>query len=93
MKLIFHVLQILIFITVFDSKQIYAGITEGKVNYKVEKNQITLITDKGFHFNEKAPMLFKMYVCDDANTTCEAHEIKPQTTDKEKSKEKNKDKK
>lgn len=54
-----------------------ARITDGKVSHKVEKNQVTITVDKGFHINEKAPMSFKFYVCDDKNTACEPHEIKP----------------
>lgn len=55
---------------------VLAGITDGKVSHKVEKNQITINVEKGFHINEKAPMTFKLYVCDDKNTACELHEIK-----------------
>lgn len=54
-----------------------ARVTDGKVSHKIAKDQITITVDKGFHFNEKAPMTFKFYVCDDKNTACEEHEIKP----------------
>lgn len=54
-----------------------ARITDGKVAHKIEKNQITITVEKGFHINEKAPMNFKFFVCDDKNTACEPHEIKP----------------
>ena len=62
---------------VLSSTLALAGITDGKVSHKVEKNQITINVEKGFHINEKAPMSFKLYVCDDKNTACELHEIKP----------------
>lgn len=54
-----------------------ARITDGKVTHKVEKNQIIITVEKGFHINEKAPMSLKFFVCDDKNTACEPHEIKP----------------
>jgi hypothetical protein len=54
-----------------------ARITDGKVSHKVAKDQIMITVEKGFHINEKAPMTFKFYVCDDKNTACEEHEIKP----------------
>ena len=54
-----------------------ARITDGKVTHKVAKDQITINIEKGFHINEKAPMTFKFYVCDDKKTACEEHEIKP----------------
>ncbi len=57
----------------------FARITDGKVSHKIEKNQVTITVDKGFHINEKAPMSFKFYVCDDKKTACEPHEIKPTT--------------
>lgn len=69
--------------TIFVAIQVQAArITDGKVSHKVEKNQITINVEKGFHINEKAPMSFKFYVCDDKNTACEPHEIKPNTINK-----------
>jgi len=64
-------------ITILTAQIIEARITDGKVSHKIAKDQIMINVDKGFHINEKAPMTFKFYVCDDKNTACEEHEIKP----------------
>lgn len=58
-------------------QDVFARATDGKIKYTIEKNKIVLTANQGFHFNEKAPMLFKFYICDDKNTVCEQHELKP----------------
>lgn len=72
-----YIASLICLIAVLTFKSAEARITDGKVSHKVAKDQITITVDKGFHINEKAPMTFKFYVCDDKNTACEEHEIKP----------------
>jgi hypothetical protein len=64
-------------ILVLTAQIAMARITDGKVSSNVAKDKITITVEKGFHINDKAPMTFKFYVCDDKNTACEEHEIKP----------------
>lgn len=54
-----------------------ARLTDGKVKHTIKDNQIEITIEKGFHVNQKAPMSFKFYVCDDKNSVCEQQEIKP----------------
>lgn len=72
-----YIASLICLIAVLTAQIAEARITDGKVSHKVAKDQITITVDKGFHINEKAPMTFKFYVCDDKNTACEEHEIKP----------------
>lgn len=72
-----YILSLVCLIIVLTVQMAQARMTDGKVAHKVAKDQITITVDKGFHINEKAPMTFKFYVCDDKNTACEEHEIKP----------------
>ena len=72
-----YTIHLICLITILTAQTVEARITDGKVSHKVAKDQITITVDKGFHINEKAPMTFKFYVCDDKNTACEEHEIKP----------------
>ena len=72
-----YILSLICLIAALAAQIAQARITDGKVTHKVAKDQITITVEKGFHINEKAPMTFKFYVCDDKNTACEEHEIKP----------------
>lgn len=72
-----YILSLICLIAVLTAQIAQARITDGKVTHTVAKDQITITVEKGFHINEKAPMTFKFYVCDDKNTACEEHEIKP----------------
>ena len=63
--------------SLFISHAQAARLTDSKVKHVVKANQISIEVEKGFHVNEKAPMSFRFYVCDDKNTVCEQHEIKP----------------
>jgi hypothetical protein len=54
-----------------------ARLTDSKVKHSVSASEVLIKVEKGFHINEKAPMTFKFFVCDDKNTVCEQHEIKP----------------
>ncbi len=54
-----------------------ARLTDSKVKHKISEDKILIEVDKGFHINEKAPITLKFFVCDDKNTVCEQHEIKP----------------
>ena len=72
-----YIVSLICLIAILTAQIAEARITDGKVSSKVAKDQITITVDKGFHINEKAPMTFKFYVCDDKNTACEEHEIKP----------------
>ena len=75
MKIYFVILINLVLI--LTAQLALARVTDGKVSHVIAKDQITIFVEKGFHINEKAPMTFKFYVCDDKNTACEEHEIKP----------------
>ncbi len=72
-----YIASLICLIAVLTAQIAEARITDGKVSHKVAKDQITITVDKGFHINSSAPMTFKFYVCDDKNTACEEHEIKP----------------
>ena len=72
-----YIASLICLIAVLTVRNAQARITDGKVSHKVAKDQITITVDKGFHINSSAPMTFKFYVCDDKNTACEEHEIKP----------------
>ena len=72
-----YIMSLICLTVILTVQTVEARITDGKVSHKVAKDQITITVDKGFHINEKAPMTFKFYVCDDKNTACEEHEIKP----------------
>lgn len=72
-----YIVSLICLIAVLTAQIAEARITDGKVMHKVAKDQITITVEKGFHINEKAPMTFKFYVCDDKKTACEEHEIKP----------------
>ncbi len=72
-----YIMSLVCLTVLLTVQTVESRITDGKVSHKVAKDQITITVDKGFHINEKAPMTFKFYVCDDKNTACEEHEIKP----------------
>lgn len=46
------VVSLLTFLSAFSAS---AGITQGKVDLKIENKEVSLIPQKGFHMNEKAP--------------------------------------
>lgn len=75
-----YIVKISLFFLFLPVSFSWARITDGKISHKIEKNQIVISVDKGFHINEKAPMTFKFFVCDDKNTACEEHEIKPKVS-------------
>jgi thiol-disulfide isomerase/thioredoxin len=47
--------QNVLLIILFVAQSVFAGITQGKVEYQITNNVITIVPQKGFHLNDKAP--------------------------------------